>query len=232
MQLFRLWNLERLWEYNSALWYGFVEVVVDKIYDEQKLYNSYENKKSLGISKSELFKDHYSIEHLQFLLKELKIVKAKLQSVINLFELWDLHKRDSRYYNGYHKHWREYYESVYPNEYIRYSDEDIFRVQARAYEFFNECEIFAEEKTLSDLIVDDVSIPLCSSYEHLWLKDFENWIKYNDEYVDMFWNTIYQMDNNIFECSKELREIIAEIDYVLKNKKETHLDWRLSQINK
>jgi len=152
--------------------------------------------------------------------------------VINLFELWDLHKRDDKYYNGYHKDWREYYESAYPNEIIIYSNEDIFRVQAKAYEFFNECGIFAEEKTLSDLIVDDVEIALCSSYEHLWLENFKDWITENDEYVDMFWNTIYQMDNNIFESSKELREIIAEIEYILEHKVEVDEDYRLKQIMK
>jgi len=203
---------------NSCLWYDFVETIVYEIYDEQQLYDNYENKKSLGISKGLLFVEHYSIEHLQFLVKELKILKDKFQSVINMFELWDLYKFDDRYYNGYFKEWREYYENVYPNELIFYSNEHIFKVQAKAYEYFNECGIFPEQKTISDLLVDDVEIALCSSYEHLYLNDFDKWIDDNKGYENIFWNTIYGMDNNILESSKDLKKVILEIEYILKNK--------------
>ena len=220
MKIFRLWNLEMLQDRNSCLWYDFVENIVFEIFDEQQLYDKYENKKSLGIAKGDLFKEHYSIEHLQFLLKELKLLKGKLQSVINMFELWDLHKLDDKYYYGYSQNWREYYDNAYPNNNFSYSSEHIILVQAKAYEFFNKCGIFPEQKTLSDLIVDDFDWGLCSSYEHLWLNDFEKWINENDKYVNIFWNTIYQVDNNIFECSKDLREVILEIEYILTNKVE------------
>ena len=36
--------------------------------------------------------------------------------------------------------------------------------------------------------------------------------------LNIFWNTIYRMDNNILESSKDLREVILEIEYILKNK--------------
>jgi len=220
MNIFRLWNLEMLRDRNSCLYYGLVEYIVSEIYDEQKLYDNRETKESLGIPKSLWYREHFSVEHMQFLLKEFKLLKLKLQKIIDTYELWDIHKYDYKYFDCYDLATREYYQSQSEYGYVQYSDEHIVLVQARAYEYFNECELFSKEKTLSDLIVDDKEIQLCSSYLHLRFTDFNKWLSENDEYGNIMFNTMYGMNNDIFESSKDLKELIKEIEYVLENKVE------------
>lgn len=229
MQLFRLWNLDSIRNNNSCLYYGLVENISSSIYDEQRLYDNRENKEKLGIHRSYWFDEHYSVEHLQFLLKEFKLLKLKLQKIIDCYELWDIHRYDYKYFDCYDIATREYYE-LKDGGYVQHSDEPKLLVQARAYEFFNECELFSKEKTLSDLIVDDFEINLCSSYLHLRYTDFGNWLEENTEYENIMWNTMYGMDNNIFESSKDLRELIKEIEYILEHKVEVDDDFRQHQI--
>ena len=219
MKIFRLWYLENLRNRNECLYYGLVETIVSEIFDEQQLYDNYDFKQSLGMSQSDLFKEHFSLEHLQFLLNEFKKLKLEFQKIIDRYELYDVHKYDYKYFDCFDLATREYYQEQSSSGYVHYSVEHIFKVQARAYEYFNECELFATEKTISDLIVDDVEVQLCSSYLHLCHTDFKEWLLENDNYGNIIWNTMYGMNNNIFESSKDLKNIINEIKDVLENKK-------------
>ena len=232
MKIFKLWNLDMIRNNNSCLYYGLVENISSSIYDEQRLYDNRETKEKLGIHKSYWYDEHYSVEHLQFLLKEFKLLKLKLQKIIDCYELWDIHKYDYKYFDCFDLSTREYYREQSPSGLIPYSVEHIVLVQARAYEFFNECNLFSKEKTLSDLIVDDREVALCSSYLHLQYTDFKDWLLENDEYGNIMFNTMYGMNNDIFESSKDLRELIKEIEYILNNKVEIDDDFIHHQIFK
>lgn len=218
MKLFRLWNLEMLQDNNSCLYYGLVENIVYSIFDEQRLYDNRETKEKLGIHRSLWYVEHYSLEHMQFLLKEFKLLKLKLQKIIDTYELWDIHKYDYKYFDCYDIAVRELEKKNSEYGYVQYADEHIVLTQAKAYIFFNQANLFSQEKTLDDLVFDDREVALCSSYLHLRYTDFKDWLLENDEYGNIMFNTMYGMNNNIFESSKNLREVIKEIEYILEHK--------------